>query len=413
MEEGHQEKPIRGFVFASTEKTESECFEKMLFGADRAYGPVVIRIRKGDLLFLRNLDTDLLHGVFESVSDGNFNIVPEAWNGRYPYQVRVKVLGDKIKVESAEKILQKFGVKRTTPLFGKKLIEFLQLFIPKSTLLVTKLELERSVSSKLILEKSEKIRSNVSKTDIETEIPQIEATTLWDFPRQSYGLTPKGDNKYPGVTPALIIFNLIWRYTDMGDLIVDPMCGSGTTIDVCREEKRRVIGYDISPWRQDVIQNDAAKGIPLDDDSVDLIFIDSPYGDNIEYNAHPDNIGKISSESGQFYDKLEDVMKHSKRVLKEGKILAWLIGDQWVRDKFTPVGLKTYERLCKHFEPVDIICVTRRGQSSNTGLWYSRARRLNFFLRGFKYLIIVKKPFKDQIPRREKRKIEWRYYDRG
>jgi len=35
----------------------------------------------------------------------------------------------------------------------------------------------------------------------------IKATTSWDYPTQSYGKTPKGDNKYPGVTPAFIIYN--------------------------------------------------------------------------------------------------------------------------------------------------------------------------------------------------------------
>ena len=45
------------------------------------------------------------------------------------------------------------------------------------------------------------------------EKPPLEVTTLWDYPKQSYGKTPKGDNKYPGVTPAFVIYNLIQRYT--------------------------------------------------------------------------------------------------------------------------------------------------------------------------------------------------------
>jgi DNA modification methylase len=186
------------------------------------------------------------------------------------------------------------------------------------------------------------------------------------------------------------------------------MCGSGTTIDVCREEKRKVIGYDIAPVRPDIIQNDARK-IPLEDNSVDMVFIDSPYGDNVRYNEHPDCIGKISSETEQFYDELEKVMKESHRILKEGKVLGWLIGDQWVKKDFTPVGFKIYDRLCKYFKPVDIICVTRKGQTSNTGIWINRARRFNFFLRGFKYLIIMKKT-KVIAPR--PRKTEWTYYER-
>lgn len=244
------------------------------------------------------------------------------------------------------------------------------------------------------------------------ELPLLEATTLWDFSRQSYGKTPKGDNKYPGVTPALLIWNLIWRYTEPGDLVVDPMCGSGTTIDVCKEEGRRVIGYDIAPVRPDIIQNDARE-IPLPPNSVNLVFIDSPYGDNVRYNEHPACIGKISSETELFYDELEKVIKECHRILKTGKVLGWLIGDQWVKKRFTPVGFKLYQRLTKYFETVDIICITRRGQSSHTGPWYNRARRFNFFLRGFKYLFIMRKPTTKEVKPKKSRKVRWTYYERN
>jgi DNA modification methylase len=410
MKETNEDRPIRGFVFACTQKTEKECFEKLLFGTEKTYGPIVIRVRKGDLLFLHNLDTDVLYGVFKAVSNGGFNLQPDAWNGKYPYQVKVEILGKEIGLKNAKKILGKFKIKRNTPLFGKKLIDFLDLFIPRPTLLNTPSQIFENKQNRLILEQKEKIKEVIDRIDIEDEIPLIESTTFWDFPKQSYGITPKGDNKYPGVTPALIIFNLIWRYTDPGDLVVDPMAGSGTTFDVCKEEKRRCICYDIAPTRPEIIQNDARK-IPLEDNSVDMVFIDSPYGDNIRYNDHPDNIGRISSETEQFYDELEKVMKESHRILKEGRILGWLIGDQWVKGKFTPVGFKIYNRLCKYFEPVDIICVARRGQSSHTGLWHNRARRFNFYLRGFKYLLIMKKP-SSKPHKARRRQIKWKHYPR-
>ncbi|MGF3521557.1 MAG: TRM11 family SAM-dependent methyltransferase, partial [Candidatus Bathyarchaeia archaeon] len=246
------------------------------------------------------------------------------------------------------------------------------------------------------------------------EVPELQATTLWDFPRQSYGKTKKGDNKYAGVTPAELIWNLVWRYTEPGDLVVDPMCGSGTTLDVCREEGRKAIGYDICPpkSRSDIIQNDARK-IPLPHDCADLVFVDSPYGDNIKYNDHPQNIGNLSSETQAFYDELEKVIKESHRILKPGKILGWLIGDQWVKKKATPVGFLLYSRLTKYFETVDIICVARRNQSSNTGIWANRARRFNFYLRGFKYLFIMRKPSTEAKIDAEERKINWAFYERN
>lgn len=254
------------------------------------------------------------------------------------------------------------------------------------------------------------VPDTVKETD--DEKPVLEATTLWDYPKQSYGKTPKGNNKYPGVTPAFIIWNLIQRYTKPGDLVLDPMAGSGTTIDVCKEEGRRVIGYDIAPAHPEVQQADA-RNIPLEDNSVDMVFIDSPYSDNIRYNDHPDCIGKISCEDERFFDELEKVAREIHRVLKPGKVMAWLIGDQWVKKKFTPVGFKLYQRLCNYFDTVDIICVVRRGQTSNTGIWYNRARRFNFYLRGFKYLFIMRKPDSSTERKSQARAVKWAAYERG
>ncbi len=225
----------------------------------------------------------------------------------------------------------------------------------------------------------------------QNEKPVLEPTNLWDFPKQSYGETPKGNWKFNGVTPAGVIWNMIQRYTKEGDLVVDPMCGSGTTIDVCKEENRKVIGYDIVATRPDIIQNDSRK-IPLNDNSVDMVFIDSPYGDNVRYSEHPDCIGKLSAEKEEFYQELEKVTKEIHRILKKDKVVGWVIGDHWRSSSgFIPVGIKLYHILEKYFKPVDIICLARRHQKSNTKIWEYRAIQHNFYLRGFKYLFIMKK----------------------
>jgi len=244
------------------------------------------------------------------------------------------------------------------------------------------------------------------------EKPPFETTTLWDYPKQSYGKKPKGNNKFQGVTPAFIIWNMVQRYTKPGDLVVDPMAGSGTTIDVCEEEGRRVIGYDINPQHPKVIKNDSRK-IPLEDNSVDMVFIDSPYGDNVNYSNESADIGKISAEDLNFYKELEKVAREIYRILKPGKVIGWLIGDQWVKRKFTPVGFKIYQMLTNvvGFEPIDIICVARRNQSSNTRIWHYRAQKFNFFLRGFKYLILAKKPDLNNIKKSKlPKKIKWQRY---
>jgi DNA modification methylase len=226
---------------------------------------------------------------------------------------------------------------------------------------------------------------------LEGELSTIQKISLWDFPTQNCGDKTQGDNKYPGVTPAFVIWNLIQRYTQEGDLVVDPMCGSGTSIDVCKEEGRRIIGFDIAPYKTDIKQADA-RSLPLNNEVADLVFIDSPYSDNIKYSDHPNNIGNISCEKEKFFKELEKVAKEAYRILKNDKYIAWLIGNHWrKRSGFTPVGFKIYSILEKYFTPVDIICVARRNQTSNTMFWHQKARKYNFYLRGFKYLIIAQK----------------------
>jgi DNA modification methylase len=401
-----------GHIFVCTNKTEPECLQRMLFGTSKLYADDVLATKSGDLLFLLNINSDHLHGVFRAKSDGRKDIVPEAWKGKYPYQVEVATFGNIETAKNAKKTLRKIGIEWHKPLPYSMVQTLLELFPSKEADFLrqtNKNEPWGMLNPEIAKGKKYTVKIETGNTP-EEEKPKLEATTLWDYPRQSYGKTPKGNNKYPGVTPAFIIWNLLQRYTEPNDLVLDPMCGSGTTIDVCKEENRRVICYDIAPARPEIIQNDS-RTIPLPDEHVDMIFVDSPYGDNIRYNENPNCIGKISSETETFYEELEKVIKECHRVLKKGKVIGWLIGDQWVKKKFTPVGFKVYQILDKYFETVDVICVVRRGQSSNTGIWYNRARRFNFFLRGFKYLFIMRKPSEITLESKE-RKIKWAYYER-
>jgi DNA modification methylase len=377
----------RGFIFACTEKSEKEMLKTLTFATNRIYGHKVLAIREGDFVFLYNLDTDVLYGTFIAKNPGQYDEYLNIFDGKYPYYVIVEPSGEIRKLQQASKVFKKLGISWRDILTedGAKTISYI-------------------IANK-------KLNLNIKKKIIDDSYrPPLFSTTLWDYQKQSYGDTPKGNNKYPGVTPAFIIYNLIHRYTQPGDLVCDPMAGSGTTIDVCKEERRRVIAFDIVPTRHDIIQADARE-LPLKDNTVDMIFIDSPYGDNIRYNDHPKNIGHIPASDEKFYDELEKVMAECRRVLKNGKVLAWLIGDQWAKGVFIPVGFKIYERLTKYFVPVDIICVVRRNQSSNTPFWHSKALQHNFYLRGFKYLIIVKKD--DEMKSRDNSlKINWKYYER-
>jgi SAM-dependent methyltransferase len=220
---------------------------------------------------------------------------------------------------------------------------------------------------------------------------RAQTTTLWDYPSQHYGTGLQGDPDYVGATPSYVIWNLLQRYTRPGDLVVDPMCGSGTTLDVAQELDRRARGFDVRPYREDITRADARR-LPLKASSVDFLFVDPPYGDHIDYSDDPDCIGKLSAMDEPFFEALDRVIFEAHRVLKPGRHIAVYACDFYNKKQgFAPIGARLMANVCNYFEPIDHICVVRHNKSLKKGNWHQAAERDNFFLRGFNHLIIGKK----------------------
>ena len=59
----------------------------------------------------------------------------------------------------------------------------------------------------------------------------IRPYNYWNFIADSVITT--GRIEYTGRTPAGIIYNTLYFFTKQGDLVVDPMAGSGTVGDCC------------------------------------------------------------------------------------------------------------------------------------------------------------------------------------
>ncbi|HPO13872.1 MAG TPA: DNA methyltransferase [Candidatus Hydrogenedentes bacterium] len=216
-------------------------------------------------------------------------------------------------------------------------------------------------------------------------------TTLWEYPSQHYGKEMQGDQAYIGATPSYVIWNLLQRYTRPNDLVVDPMCGSGTTIDVAKGLGRRVLGYDLAPYREDILPADARK-LPLDDASVDFVFIDPPYSTHVEYSDHPDCIGKLDALTPGYYDAMEGVIREIHRILKNKRYMALYCCDSFQKKKpFAPIGFRLFGILERYFKPIDIISVVRHNRTMKRRHFHTEAIAGNYFLRGFNYLFIMKK----------------------
>lgn len=221
--------------------------------------------------------------------------------------------------------------------------------------------------------------------------PVMMTTTLWDFPSQQYGDESQGDKHYRGATPAYILWNLLQRYTRPRDLVVDPMAGSGTTLDVARELNRRALGYDVNVTRKDIFNCDARK-LPLEEAKAAFVFLDPPYSTHIDYSDYPRCIGKLDARTPAYYEAMEKVIGEVHRILKPGRHMALYVSDSFQKGKpFCPIGFELFQRLCKRFEPVDIVAVTRHNATLDRNHYHTAAIEGNYFLRGFNYLFIMKK----------------------
>lgn len=219
----------------------------------------------------------------------------------------------------------------------------------------------------------------------------LQLTTLWDYPSQHYGTTMQGDKSYKGATPSYVIWNLLERYTRKGDKVLDPCCGSGTTLDVCADLERVGFGFDIAPYREDIEQADA-RDLPLKNDTIDFAFIDPPYSTHLKYSGHPQCIGELDAASSAYYEAMTLVINEMFRVLKNRRYMALYVSDSFIKGKpFMPIGFELFGMLQKKFKPVDIIAVTRHNKSLKHGHWKRSAEEGNYFLRGFNYLFIMKK----------------------
>ena len=241
-----------------------------------------------------------------------------------------------------------------------------------------------------------KRNKNVKKLTKPPLQPQV--TTLWEYPSQHYGDQLQGDPNYIGATPSYIIWNLLSRYTKPKDLVIDPMCGSGTTLDVARDLNRRALGYDVNPTRKDIFRVDARQ-LPLEDSKADFVFIDPPYSTHVDYSDDPRCIGKLHAGNDEYYNSMRQVITEIYRVLKPGKYMGLYVSDSHELKKgFFPIGFELFAIMRELFTPIDIISVVRHNKTLQMGNFRKAADEGNFYLRGFNYLFIMQKPLSPAEP---------------
>jgi DNA modification methylase len=228
---------------------------------------------------------------------------------------------------------------------------------------------------------------------------RLQTTTLWHYPSQQYSTVPMGIPGYAGATPAYVIWNVLERYTRAGDLVVDPFCGGGTTLDVARSLERRALGYDLQPQRADIFRADA-RSLPLEEGKADFVFMDPPYSTHLDYSQEEECIGGLDAFESGYFEAMDAVFAECARVLKDRRYMAVYCSDTYKHKRgFVPIGARLSSLLEKRFKAVDHVAVVRGNKNLEKPTFHRAAAEGNFFLRGFNHLLIFKKEL-DRAPAR-------------
>lgn len=191
---------------------------------------------------------------------------------------------------------------------------------------------------------------------------KLERTSVWSFPERGAWATHKGD--YRGNWPPQLCRNLILRYSKPGEVVLDQMCGSGTTLIECKLLGRSAIGVDInmdaimltmdrlnfnysaseSPAAQRLFHGDARNLSRVEDCSIDMIATHPPYAGIVNYSKSKKIEGDLSRASiSQYLEGMSKVARESFRVLKPGRYCTILIGDTRKHRHYVPIAFRVMQ----------------------------------------------------------------------
>lgn len=255
-----------------------------------------------------------------------------------------------------------------------------------------------------------------------------ERTTVWSFPDRGNWATHKGN--YRGNWSPYIPRNLILKYTEKGDWILDQMMGSGTTLVEAKLLERNAIGLDINldavmvtkdrlnfsynplfkEYREPIIKTywgDARNLDKISDNSIDLIATHPPYASIISYTKKKklsDDLSQLPFE--EYLKEMSKVAEESYRVLKPGKICAILIGDTRKHKHYIPIAFRVMQAfLNSGFILKEDIIKLQWNMKATRERW--RAKRYEFYLIAHEHIFIFRKPESEKEYKKYKFSVKW------
>lgn len=242
------------------------------------------------------------------------------------------------------------------------------------------------------------------KKSLQPENFELETNTVWSFPNRGKWATH--DAKYRGNWSPYIPRNIILRYSQEGDTVLDQFVGGGTTAVEAKLTHRNFVGVDINPSAIEITKSKCAfdfetqsnttlmlgdaRKLDIEDTSVDLICTHPPYSDIIHYSENIE--GDLSLlPIKPFLAEMGKVADECYRVLKKDKFCAILMGDTRHKGMVQPLAFEIMRLFeLAGFKTKEII-IKEQHNCKATGFWKTNSVKFNFLLLAHEYLFVFKK----------------------
>jgi SAM-dependent methyltransferase len=256
----------------------------------------------------------------------------------------------------------------------------------------------------------------------------LEKTTVWSFEHRGNWATHRGN--YRGNWAPQIPRNIILRYSNAGDVVLDQMVGSGTTLVECKLLGRNGIGVDINldalmvaynrldftyvppkeqkPTTQRLYLGDARNLDVIANETIDLIATHPPYANIIPYSKERENgdLSRVHSID-EFVSEMGKVAEECFRVLKPAKHCAILIGDTHKHKHYVPIAFRVLEVFLDNgFILREDVIKEQWHTKTMRGRW-KESYNHDFLLTYHEHLFIFRKPSTDENIKEFKDSMKW------
>lgn len=234
---------------------------------------------------------------------------------------------------------------------------------------------------------------------------EMETNTVWSFPNRGKWATHNA--KYRGNWSPYIPRNLILRYSQEGDLVLDQFAGGGTTLVEAKLLNRNIIGVDVNPesiarceekcdferescGKVYLHQSDARNLDFISDGEIDFICTHPPYANIIQYSDGIEN-DLSHLKVPDFLKEMKKVATESYRVLKKGKFCAILMGDTRQKGCMIPMSFEVMKIFQDAGFTLKELIIKEQHNCKATGFWKTNSIKYNFLLIAHEYLFVFRK----------------------